>query len=66
MPVFFIWAAPGVIALGVTGYYLLTVANLMDAALSFGMPTERPLDRRRKFKIIDGGKATPWQPRSAG
>ena len=49
MPVLLIWAAPGLIVLGVTGCYLLTGANLVDAALGFGMPTERPLDRRRKF-----------------
>jgi hypothetical protein len=66
MPVLLIWAAPGVIALGVTGYYLLTVANLVDAALGFGMPTKRPLDRRRTFKVIEGGKARPRQPRCAG
>ena len=63
MPVLLIWAAPGVIAHGVTGYYLLT---LTDAALSFGMPTERPLDRRRTFKVIEGGKTRPRQPRCAG
>ena len=66
MPVLLIWAAPGVIALGVTGYYLLTVANLVDAALGFGMPTERPLGRRRTFKVTEGGNARPRQPRCAG
>jgi|EndMetStandDraft_5_1072996.scaffolds.fasta_scaffold310641_3 hypothetical protein len=66
MPVLLIWAAPGVIALGVTGYYLLTVANLVDAALGFGMPSKTPLDRRRTFKVIEGGKARPRQPRCAG
>ena len=54
-------AAPGVIAVGVTGYYLLAVANILDAALGIGMPTERPLDRRQRFKVIEGGKATPRQ-----
>ena len=66
MPVLLIWAARGVIDLGVTGYYLLTVANLVDAALGFGMPTERPLDLRRTIKVIEGEKAGPRQPRCAG
>jgi hypothetical protein len=60
MPVLLIVAAPGVIAVGVTGYYLLAVANIL-AALGIGMPTERPLDRRQRFKAIEGGKATPRQ-----
>jgi hypothetical protein len=50
MPVLLIWAAPGVIALGVTGYYFVVVADLVDAALGLGMPT----------------KARPRQPRCAG
>jgi hypothetical protein len=54
------------IAVGVTGYYLESFANLIDAALGLGMRTERPLDRRRKFKVIEGGKATPRKPRCAG
>jgi hypothetical protein len=66
MPVLLIWAAPAVIAVGVTGYYLESFANLIDAALGLGMRTERPLDRRRKFKVIEGGKATPRKPRCAG
>ena len=66
MPVLLIWAAPSVIALGVTGYYLITVANLVHAALGFGMQTERPLDLRRTIKVIEGGKAGPRQPRCAG
>jgi len=66
MPVLLIWAAPAVIAVGVTGYYLVSFANLIDAALGLGMRTERPLDRRRKFKVIEGGKATPRKPRCAG
>jgi hypothetical protein len=66
MPVLLIWAAPIVIALGVTGCYLLNVANLVDAALGFGMQTERPSDRRRAFRVIEGGKAGPPQQRSAG
>jgi hypothetical protein len=49
MPVLLIWAAPGVIALGVTGYYFVVVADLVDAALGLGMPT----------------KARPRQPRCA-
>ena len=61
MPVLLILAAPGMIAVGVKGYYLIAVANLLDAALGVGMPTERPLDRRRRFKVIEGGKATPRQ-----
>ena len=65
MPVLLIWAAPAVIAVCVTGYYLC-FAILIDAALGLGMRTERPLDRRRKFKVIEGGKATPRKPRCAG
>ena len=66
MPILLIWVASGVIVLGSTGHYLLAVANLVDAALGFGMPSERPLYRRRKFKVIEGGKATPRKPRCAG
>ena len=47
---------PGVIAVGVTGYYLLAVANILDAALGIGMPTERPLDRRQRFKVMRVGR----------
>jgi hypothetical protein len=57
MPVVLIWAVPGVIALGVMGHYLVAVAKLVDAALNLGMPPEEPLDRRRRFKVIEGGKA---------
>jgi len=66
MPVLLIWGVPGVFVLAVTGHYLLAVATLVDAALGFGMPSERPLYRRRKFKVIEGGKATPRQPCCAG
>ena len=50
------------IAVGVTGYYLVAVAKLVDAALGLAMPTDVPLDRRRKFKVIEGGK-TAHTPR---
>ena len=64
MPLMLIWAVPGV--LGITGYYLVAVANLVDTALGLGMPTERPLDRRRNFKVIKGGKAALRETRCAG
>ena len=66
MPAVLIWTVPGVIALGVTGYYLVAVADLLDTAFGVGWPNERPLDRRRKFKVIEGGKAAPREPRCAG
>ena len=56
MPVVLIWAFPAVIAVGVTGNYLIAVAKLVDAALAPAMPTDVPLDRRSKFRVIEGGK----------
>ena len=53
MPVVLVLAVPAMIAVGVTGYYLVAVAKLVDAALGLAMPTDVPLDRRRKFKATN-------------
>jgi hypothetical protein len=56
MPVLFFWAFPAVIVVDCAGYYLVAIAEIIDAALALAIPTEMPLDRRRKFTVIDGGK----------
>jgi hypothetical protein len=35
----------------------VAVAKLIEGVLSLVIPTERPRDRRRKFTVIEGGKA---------
>ena len=58
MPVLLLfWAVPAVIVFGGVGYYLVTIAKLMDAALALAIPTKMPSDRRRNFKVIQGGRA---------
>ena len=52
MPVILFWAVPALIA----GYYLVTIAELIDAALALAIPTEAPPERRQKFKVIEGGR----------
>jgi hypothetical protein len=54
MPVMLFWAIPASIIVGGVGYYLITIAEVMDAALA--IPTEKPPDRRRNFKLIEGGR----------
>jgi hypothetical protein len=39
----------------IIGYYFVTAAKVMDAALA--LPTKMPPDRRRNFKVIQGGRA---------
>ena len=57
MPVIGVWIVPTVIAVGVTQFYLIAVASLVEAALALARPTtDTPLDRRGKFKVIEGGK----------
>ena len=56
MPVLLLWAFPAVIVVGCAGYYLVAIAEIIDAALAFAITTEMPPDRRRKFTVIDGGK----------
>jgi hypothetical protein len=56
MPVVLIWAFPAMIAVGVTGHYLIAVAKFVEAVLALAMPTDIPLDRRLKFTVIQGGK----------
>jgi hypothetical protein len=53
MPVLLFWAVPAATIVG--GYYLVTAATVMDAALA--IPTKMPSDRRRNFKVIQGGRA---------
>ena len=53
MPVLLFWPVPAATIVG--GYYLATAANVMDAALA--IPTKTPPDRRRNFKVIQGGRA---------
>ena len=55
MPVVLIWAVPAMIAVGVTGYYLVAVAKLVDTALgvaklvdtglALAMPTDIPFGK---------------------
>jgi hypothetical protein len=55
MPVLLLfWAVPAVIVVGSVGYYLVTIAELMEAALA--VPTATPPNRRRNFKVIEGGR----------
>jgi len=39
------------------GYYLATASKVMDAALALAVPAKTPSDRRRNFKVIQGGRA---------
>jgi hypothetical protein len=55
MPIFLFWAVPAAIVV-VGGYYFVTAAELMDAALALAIPTKMPSDRRRNFKVIQGGR----------
>jgi hypothetical protein len=55
MPVLLFWAVPAATIVGC--YYLVTAAAVMDAALAFTIPTKMPSDRRRNFKVIQGGRA---------
>ena len=57
MPVILFWSVPAVIAVGVTGYYLVAVSKLVDTALALAVPTDLPSARRRQFRVIKGGKA---------
>jgi hypothetical protein len=56
MPVMLFWAIPASIIVGGVGYYLITIADVMDAALSLAIPTKMPPERRRNFKVIQGGR----------
>jgi hypothetical protein len=51
MPIF-----PAVILASCTGYYLLAIADLIDTALALATPADISSDRRRKFRVIEGGK----------
>ena len=60
MPVLLFWPVPAATIVG--GYYLVTAAKVMDAALALAIPTnaiptKMPSDRRRNFKVIQGGRA---------
>ena len=54
MPVLLFWPVPAATIVG--GYYLATAANVMDAALALAIPTKTPADRRRNFRVIQGGR----------
>ncbi len=56
MPVLLLWAVPAVIVFGGVSYYLVAIAELMDAALALSIPTAVPPVRRRNFKVIEGGR----------
>ncbi len=56
MPVLLLWAVPAVIVFGGVSYYLVAIAELMDAALALSIPTAVPPVRRRTFKVIEGGR----------
>jgi hypothetical protein len=55
MPIFLFWAVPAAIVAG--GIYLIAIAKVVDAALALAIPTKMPSDRRRNFKVIQGGRA---------
>jgi hypothetical protein len=55
MPVLLFWPVPSATIVG--GHYFVTAAKVMDAALAFAIPTKMPSDRRRNFKVIQGGRA---------
>ena len=57
MPVLLFWAVPVATIVGGVGYYLVTIANVVDAALALAVPNKVPSDRRRNFKVIRGGRA---------
>ena len=56
MPVLLFWAVSAATILGGVGYHLVTIAEVMDAALALAIPTKMPPDRRRNFKVIQGGR----------
>jgi len=51
-----LWAIPAAIIVGGVGYCLVTIAEVMDAALALAIPTKMPQERRRNFKVIQGGR----------
>jgi hypothetical protein len=55
MPALLFWPVPAATIVG--GYYLMATAKVMDAALALAIPAKTPSDRRRNFKIIQGGRA---------
>jgi hypothetical protein len=55
MPIFLFWAVPAAIV--VSGYYLVTAAKVVDAALALAIPNKMPPIRRQNFKVIQGGRA---------
>ena len=57
MPVLLFWAVPAATIVGGVGYYLVTIAKVMDAAFALANPNKMPPDRRRNFKVIRGGRA---------
>jgi hypothetical protein len=59
VPVLLLWAVPAWIIVGSTACYLVAMAELMDSALALALAqsTATPPDRRRKFTVIEGGKA---------
>jgi hypothetical protein len=56
MPVMLFWAVPASIIIGGVGYYLIAIAEVMDAALALAIPTKMPPELRRNFKVIQGGR----------
>ena len=56
MPVLLFWAVSAATILGGVGYHLVTIAEVMDAALALTIPTKMPPYRRRNFKVIQGGR----------
>jgi hypothetical protein len=56
MPVWLFWTLPAATIVAGVGYYLVTIAGVMDAALALAIPTKMPPDRRRNFKVIRGGR----------
>jgi hypothetical protein len=56
MPILLFWALPAAIVVGGIGRYLVTIAEVMDAALALAISAKIPPDRRPTFKVIQGGR----------
>jgi hypothetical protein len=55
MRVLLFWAIPAVVVVCGVGHYLVTIAELINE-LALANPAVPP-DRRRNFKVIEGGRA---------
>jgi hypothetical protein len=58
VPALLLWAVPARIFVGSTASYFVAMVEIMDSTLAIVLAesTATPRDRRRKFKVIEGGK----------